>query len=131
VSSKNGTVAAAMASGSSKEDPSGHFDFVALLREQAKVHGLKPEELLWKAAKAMFDKATGGDAAAAKLIFDRACGIQSGVNVNVDNRSVHIGPPVPASGELGEYIGELNKIAAVVGVEVQNVDADELEELLS
>jgi len=127
--------------GAPEVDPSDHFDFVALVRDQAKVHGLDPETLLWKAAKAMFDKATGGDAAAAKLVFDRCCGVQGkdgsgGVNVNIDNRSVTLGPPAPAAGEIGDYIANMNKVAAQIGVRVHDAEPDtdeedELEDLLS
>jgi len=112
------------------EDSVGHFDFVSLVRDQAKVHGVEPERLLWLAAKAMFDKAAGGDAAAAKLIFDRACGVQEksgGVNVNVDNRRLTFGPPAPAAGDVGEYIAGMNKVAAQIGIEIN----DEIEDLLS
>jgi hypothetical protein len=118
-------------------DSSDHFDFVSLVRDQAKVHGLDPEQLLWKAAKAMFDKATAGDAAAAKLLFDRCCGVQggkTGVNVAIDNRSVNFGPPAPAAGDVGDYIAQMNKVAAQIGVHVHDAksnEEEEIEELLS
>ena len=117
---------------------SDHFDFVAVIREHAKIHGLTVDALLWKSAKAMFDKAAGGDAAAAKLIFDRACGMQDkggGINVNIDNRKVVLGPPAPAAGDVGEYIAAMNRVAAQIGVVVHDepdaLQHESLEDLLS
>ena len=132
MSERNGTTGVR---GGETVDSSAHFDFVALVRDQAKSRGMEPEALLWAAAKSMFDKAAAGDAAAAKLIFDRCCGIQGGrgVSVAIDNRSVSLGPPAPATQDIGSYIANMNKVAAQIGVLVHadGTDQDELEDLLS
>lgn len=118
-----------------EEDSSGRFNFVEIVREHAEREGKDPKRLIWKVAERMFEEAAGGDAAAAKLILDRACGKQGNpgaINVNVDSRSVNFGPPPPASGDMEEYILALSRVAKQIGVEVQETEDSqtELEDLL-
>jgi len=105
--------------------PKGSIDFMATIREFAKKEGLDVRQMVWEAGLAMFQKAKEGDATAAKLVFDRACGvIEKGVDVdvNVTNVNASIGPTPPTESDMGRYIKRLTEVAAHQGIRVEDDD---------
>jgi hypothetical protein len=100
--------------------PKGSVDFMQALRLHAKAKGYDIVAAVWEVAEAMFEKAKSGDVAAAKLILDRACGVQNkgaDVEVNVDARQVRIGPPIPEGQKLDEFI-EARRVHSGLGAGV-------------
>ena len=75
--------------------------------------------MVWAVIKAMFAKASQGDVPAAKLILDRVCGLleKPSLEVNVDNRQVHVGPEAPKSSRnFQDYLREIGRIAEKQGL---------------
>jgi len=92
--------------------PSGALDFMSICRRRAREADLDLEALVWAAARGLFLKASKGDASAAKIILDRTCGLlEKGLELNVDARSVTIGPPVPQGGDFVDYVRKLGEVA--------------------
>jgi hypothetical protein len=86
---------------------------------RARREGLDLRDMVWQAAKGLYQAALEGDAAAAKILFDRLGGpVEKApeVQVNVANVAAS-GPPPPASvGDLSTYVSKLNEVAAQQGL---------------
>jgi len=132
---------------SSPGKPKSTLNFMEICKRKAKAIGVDLDSVVWSIMKGLLNRAKDGDAAASKILLDRLCGVvEKGfeLHVDVDNRSVTIGPPVPEGRELGEYIRGMNEVAAEQGwlgdetpkqVEAKAMDdaavrAAEIEELL-
>ena len=67
-------------------------------------------------------RASRGDATAAKTLLDRLCGpVASGPAVAIDNRQVNgvpvsKGPPLPKGKDFGDWVKQLNHVAAAQGL---------------
>lgn len=89
--------------------PKGSLDFVATCRIRAKEEGTTLEAAVGDAFIAVAKAAKNGDVAACKLLLDRLCGLlpAAGIEVNVDARSITIGPPAPDAASLREQVQRL------------------------
>ena len=68
--------------------------------------------------EAVVDRAYEGDMGAAKLLLDRIYGPvpKEPVNVNVDNRQVHVQASDAGPRNLSAFIGKLNEVARNAGL---------------
>ena len=103
----------------------GQVDFVTAVKQRAKVEGLTVEEMMGNVGWGLYQEAKDGDAACAKVLLDRVLGpIDKGLEVNVDARSVHVGPPMPDDNrDLASYLTQIAEAGASQGLS-RNGDPD-------
>ena len=107
---------------------------MAICRREAPKRGLDLEEYVWDVVEALLLRASCGDVDAAKVVLDRLCGVLAQpdvqVSFNQQNNNVHLGPEIPETRELGQYMRDLHDVAEeLLVVDVQPVD--EVDDLLS
>jgi hypothetical protein len=106
----------------------GTPNFSRICKDKAEELGLSLEDLLWKVAETLFNKAIAlGDVQAAKLLIDKICG--ESPTVTIDARSVNVGehhpmagPPIPSRQEMVQYLNELAATSARLAQVENEVD---------
>ena len=99
--------------------PHGSINIFRACKIRARREGMDLRDMVWDAAKGLYEAAMSGDAAAAKVLFDRLGGpVEKAPEVNVNvATAIQTGPPAPAEPrELGSYLAKLNEIAAQQGL---------------
>jgi hypothetical protein len=102
------------------------MNIMTIVRRRAAEIGLDPEEMVWAVYRGLALKGAKGDAAAGKIVLDRACGmLEKGLQVNID-ASVNAEPSVvPPRRELAVQLLEMREVAmGILGIE------DEVDKLL-
>ena len=91
--------------------PPGSLDLMQICRRKAKETGKDLEQVVVAIMASMETEAIeNGDVAAAKVVLERYCGAADKGNtleVNVDARSVHIGPPVQTPKALMDQVRQM------------------------
>lgn len=99
--------------------PHGSINIFRACKIRARREGMDLRDMVWNAAKGLYEAAMSGDAAAAKVLFDRLGGpVEKAPEVQVNvAAAIQAGPPAPAEPrELGAYLQRLNEIAAQQGL---------------
>lgn len=94
--------------------PNGLVEFHTVIRQEAKKLGLGIEDVIGAIVRALVRQATvNGDVRAAGMILDRVCGPlpKDGVTVNVgvDGRTFHVGPPEPPGQDFPKLLAQLQE----------------------
>jgi hypothetical protein len=113
---KNGKFLPGTAAGPGR--PHGSINIFRACKIRARREGMDLRNMVWEVAKGLAEAAMQGDAAAAKVLFDRFGGPverSPEVTVNVATQ-IQAGPKPPEPGKMRDYLAKLNEIAAEQGL---------------
>jgi len=111
----NGQFAKGNSGGPGRPSGVSHIQFADTITAEAKARGVDLKVVVWESFEALRKNIQEDrDVPSIKLMLDRLCGVLPKDPINIDARSVYLGPGAPRDADKEEFLSSVARILADV-----------------